>query len=140
VALHQRRLKLITFTLGVISFECQVKRWLLDPGIGDGERLFSFCPDGEDVEATDPEGTLELEFFSDWRSDGISDFLWNHSGETAAFQLDHHPDIPAEHVRWAGSVKLKAPPAGGDIRTTEMTSITLQVIGDVVSGYTRVGS
>jgi hypothetical protein len=140
MSIHNRRLKLIEFSLGAIAFECQVKSWNLDPGISDGERLYSFCPDGADVEETDPEPTLELEFFSDWRSDGISDFLWSHSGEDATFTLNHHPDIAAEHVRWTGTVRLKAPPVGGEARATEMTSITLQVIGDVTDGYTRVGA
>lgn len=135
---HQRRLKLITFQLNATSFECQLRNWNLDPGIPDGDRQYTFCPDGAFIEETDPEGTLELEFFSDWQLNGISDFLWTNSGQEATFTIDHHPDIAAEHVQWSGKVLLKAPPVGGEVRTTEMTSITLQVIGDVVGGYVRV--
>lgn len=135
MSVHQRRLKLIEFAIGAVQFECQVESWTLDPGISDGDRRYSQCPDGEFIEDTDPEPTLELTFYSDWRSDGISDYLTAHSGEVAAFTLDHHPDIPAEHVTWAGNLMVKAPPVGGDARATEMTEITLQVIGQPV--YTR---
>lgn len=135
--LHNRRLKLINFTLDGDSFECQVKTWSLDPGESDGERLYSYCPDGQDVEETDPEPMLELTFFSDWRSGGISDFLWANRGAVVPFQLDHHPDIPGEHVRWTGTVQLKAPAVGGDARTTEESEVSLMVIGTPV--YTRVG-
>jgi hypothetical protein len=133
--LHQRRLKLIEFTVDGISFECQVQSWTLDPGFEDGDRLYSYCPDGVSVEETDPDPTLELKFYSDWRSNGISDFLWQHAGETVDFVLDHHPDVPAEHVTWTGQVYLKPGPAGGDVRTTEMTEVTLQCVDIPV--YTR---
>jgi hypothetical protein len=32
-------------------------------------------------------------------------------------------------VQWSGQVKLKAPNAGGEARTTEMTEVTLQIVG-----------
>jgi hypothetical protein len=137
MTIHQRRLKQITLDIGGDTFECQVKTWNLDPGIDDGDRIYSFCPTGEDVEETDPDPTLDLTFFADWRASGISDYLWAHSGEAAAFTLDHHPDIVGEHVRWTGTVKLKAPAVGGEARETEMTEITLQCLGMPV--YTRVG-
>lgn len=128
MSIHQRRLKLIQFTLGGEAFECQVRTWNLDPGEEDGERIYTYCPDGEDVEETDTDPSLSLTFFSDWRSGGVSDYLWTHRGQKVAFQLDHHPDIPGEHVRWTGTVKIKAPAVGGDARTTEVSEITLQVI------------
>lgn len=138
MAVHHRRLKLINFQLGTDSFECQVNTWNLDPGIDDGDRQFTFCPDGEFIEDTEPEATLELKFFSDWRSGGISDFLWSHNGEEADFVLDHHPDIPGEHVRWTGKVLIKPGPVGGDPRTTEVTEVTLQCVGLPV--YERVAA
>lgn len=136
MTIHQRRIKLIEFTLDGVSFECGLKSWKIDLGEEDGDRIYSMCPDGEDVEETDPDPTLDLTWWSDWRSNGISDFLWTNRGQTVAFQLDHHPDIPTEHVRWTGNVKLKAPPAGGEARETEMTEITLQIIGTPT--YARV--
>lgn len=141
MSVHQTRLKIIQFTIGGNSFECQVNSWKLDPGTNDGDRQYTFCPDGVFVEETDDEPTLELKFFSDWRSAGISDYLWANPNVVAAFVLDHHPDIVGEHVRWSGSVLVKPAPVGGDARDTEMTEITLQVIGTLGNGltYARIG-
>ena len=136
-ATHNRKLKLINFAIDSVSFECQVQTWNLANNTEDGEKFYAFCPDGEFREDAEPDYALELTFYADWRSDGISDFLTAHDQETVDFTLDHHPDIPEEHVRWTGQVKLKAPNVGGDARTTEMTEATLQVIG--MPEYTRVG-
>lgn len=129
MTVHNRKVKIITFTLDGISFECQVQTWSMANNTEDGERFYSQCPDGEFREDAEPDYALELTFYSDWRSDGISDFLTVHDQETVAFELHHHPDIAAEHVSWEGDIKLKAPNAGGEARTTEMTEVTLQVVG-----------
>ncbi|MBN6037475.1 hypothetical protein [Amycolatopsis sp. 195334CR] len=129
MGIHQKRLKVIEFTIDGTSFECQVNTWNLDPGIEDGDRLYSFCPDGEAVEETDPEPTLEIKFFSDWRSNGISAYLWEHNGETAEFELNHHPNVPGEHVKWTGELIIKPGPAGGEVRETEFTEVTFQCVG-----------
>ena len=133
---HNRKLKLIEFSLDGERFECQVNKWNIANNTEDGEKFYVFCPDGEFREEAEPDYALELTFFADWRSDGVSDFLTANDQQTVAFQLDHHPDIVGEHVRWAGSVKLKAPNVGGDARTTEMTETTLQIIGKPV--YTHL--
>lgn len=135
---HSRQLKLIEFTLDGTSYECQINSWTLDPGIPDGDIVYTYCPDGATVEDGTPAPSLAFVFLSDWREDGISDFLSANSGSDAAFVLDHHPDIVAEHVRWTGTVRLKAPPVGGEARSGERTEITLQCIGDPV--YARVGA
>jgi hypothetical protein len=137
---HQRRLKLINFTIGGESFECQIQSWTLDPGIEDGDRQYTYCstPGANTfVEETDPDPTLDITAFSDWRSGGFSDYLWDHNGEEAAFQLDHHPDIVGEHVRWTGTLMIKPGPVGGEARTTEITEVTLQIVGEPV--YSRIG-
>ncbi|MEC3975089.1 hypothetical protein [Amycolatopsis sp. H20-H5] len=123
-------------TIGGTSFECQLNSWNLDPGTDDGDRQYTFCPDGTFIEETDDEPTLELKFFSDWRSAGISDFLWSNPNVVASFLLDHHPEIVGEHVRFTGQVLIKPAPVGGDARDTEMTEITLQVIGTLGNGLT----
>jgi hypothetical protein len=133
---HNRRLKLINFSIGLIQFECQIRTWMLDPGIQDGDRQYTFCPDGQFVEETDDEPTLQLTAFSDWRSDGFSDFLWSNANTEADFVLDHHPDIVGEHVRWSGSVLVKPAPVGGDSRATEVSEVTLQIIGTLGAGLT----
>ncbi|MEV7263973.1 hypothetical protein AB0N38_10520 [Micromonospora aurantiaca] len=134
---HHRKVKIIQFAIDAVQFECQVQTWNMANNTDDGERYYTQCPEGEFREEPEPDYALELTFFADWRSDGISDFLTVHDGERVAFQLDHHPDIPAEHVRWSGFLTIKAPSAGGEARTTEMTESTLQVEGK--PEYTRVG-
>lgn len=139
MTVHNRRLKMIQFTVGGESFECQIQSWNLDPGVQDGDRQYTFCTDTGNnsfVEETDDEPTLELKAFADWRSDGFSDYMWSHANQTVAFQLDHHPDIVGEHVRWTGSVLIKPPPVGGDARDTELSEVTLQVIGSLGNGLT----
>jgi hypothetical protein len=135
---HNRQLKLIEFTLEDVNYECQIVSWQFDPGIPDSTRVETFCPDGVVLEEGTAAPTLQFTFLSDWTEDGISDFLTAHSGEDADFVLDHHPDIPTEHVRWTGSARLKAPPVGGEKNAGERTAITLQCLTTPV--YTRVGA
>ena len=126
---NHRKLKIITFSLGGSSWECQVQKWQILNNSDDGEKMYAFCPDGEFREDAEPDWMLELTFYSDWRSGGVSDYLTVNDQQTVLFQLDHYPDIPAEHVRWNGSTKIKAPSVGGDARTTEMTEVSLPIIG-----------
>lgn len=137
---HSQKLKFITFTLNGTQFQCQVSEWQLVNNTDDGEKLYSFCgppeDDGEFREEAEPDFALDLKFFSDWRSNGISDFLWANDQTDAAFVLDHHPTIVGEHVRWSGNVRIKAPTVGGPARTTEMTEVTLPVIGQPT--YARI--
>jgi hypothetical protein len=139
MAIHKRKMTLIEFSLGTdptdVAFECQVQSWSLNNNTEDGDKIYSLCPTGEDTEETDPDYTLDITAYADWRSDGFSDYLVQHDGETVAFRLDHHPDIPAEHVTWTGDLKVKAPNVGGEARETEMTEVTLVIIGTPT--YTR---
>jgi hypothetical protein len=132
---HNRKLKVITFTAGGIAFQTQVQTWNLANNTEDGEKIYSFAgpgPIGEDREETDPDYALEATFYADWRSDGVSDWATAHDGETVAFVLEHHPDIPEEHVTWSGDLIVKAPNVGGDARTTEMSEVTWPIIGKPV--------
>ncbi|MFI6759364.1 hypothetical protein ACIBF5_09510 [Micromonospora sp. NPDC050417] len=126
---HNRRLKQIEFTLGGEAFQCQVQNWNIANNTEDGERLFTQCPEGETREETDPDYALEVTFLADWRENGVSDYLVLNDGVWVEFQLDHHPDIPGEHVRWTGEVRIKAPNVGGDARTTEQTEVTMPIKG-----------
>ncbi|MBK1785134.1 hypothetical protein [Prauserella cavernicola] len=138
MSVHQRRLKLINFTVDGIAFECQIRSWTLDPGTQDGDRQYTYCSGSEEgdnsfIEETDDEPTLQLTAFSDWRSDGFSDFLWTHANQTVDFVLDHHPNLP-EGKRWRGRVQIKPGPVGGDARTTEITEVTLPIVGTLGDG------
>lgn len=126
---HHRRLKVITFELDSLEFQAQITSWQVVNNSEDGEKVYTFAIDGEFREEADDDYALELKFVSDWTADGISTYLTEHDKEDAAFTLDHHPNIPGEHVRWSGQCQIKAPTAGGDVRTTEMTEITMQVRG-----------
>lgn len=138
MTVQHRKIKTITFTLdadaeGVgtpVNFECQIRTWTLTPPQEDGETFFTQCPAGEFVEDAEPVWTLELGFFSDWQTDGISDFLMKHRGVEAPFVLAHHPDDAASHVTWTGVVKLKAPPIGGEARSTEQQTVTMRCVGE----------
>ncbi len=141
MTIHKRKMKLIEFSLGTdptdIAFECQIQSWTLNNNTEDGDKVYTLCPEGEDVEETDPDYTIDLTAFADWRSDGFSDYLWTHDGQTVDFKLDNHPDIVAEHVQWTGQVKIKAPSVGAEAREDEMTEVTLVVIGKPT--YSRPG-
>lgn len=133
---HNRKLKFVTFELDGTEYQVQLSNWTLENNSEDGEKFFVYAADGEFVEDSDPDYTLNMTFYSDWRSDGISDYLWQNDGATVAFTLDHHPDIALEHVQFSGDVKIKAPTVGGEVRTTEVTEVAFQVVGAVT--YTRV--
>ncbi|MBB4689825.1 hypothetical protein [Amycolatopsis jiangsuensis] len=130
MALTVRRLKVITLTIGGVSVECQLASWTLDPGVQDGDRIYTYCPDGTAVEETDSEPTLALTAYSKWVVGGFEDFLWTNRGTVAEFELNHHPDIEGEHVRWTGTLMVQPAPVGGDRGDSEQTEITFQVIGD----------
>ena len=133
---HHRKLKFIELEFEAERFECQLRAWRVLNNTEDGERFYVFCPDGEFFEDAEPLYALELAFFSDWRSGGVSDWLTEHDQETVGFRIDHHPDIPGEHVRRTGQLKIKAPSMGGEARATEITEITLPCVGKPT--YTRI--
>lgn len=132
---NHRKLKIITLDIGGSRFEAQCKSWKINNNSKPGSPVYTYAPDGAFVDETDPDYSLSLAFFADWRSGGVSDFITQHDGETMTFQLDHLPDIPAEHVRWTGSLQITAPTVGGDARTTEESDVEYSIIGKPV--YTR---
>ena len=127
---HNRKLKTLTLTIDGADYQAQVTSWKLTNGTDDPEVTYVFSPGDEFADEADPAWTLDLTFVSDWTLNGISTFLTEHAGEQVPFSIDHHPDIPTDHVRWEGQLKLKAPDVGGDVRTTETTEITLVVVGE----------
>ena len=133
---HSRKLKIVTFTLNGLAFQCQLNSWVIKNNTPNGTRFYTYCADGDFIEDGEPDYSLVLKFFADWTSNGISDYLTANDLQVAAFSLDHLPDIPGEHVRSAGNCKIMAPDLGGDVRTTERTEVTLPCIGKPV--YTRL--
>jgi len=130
VAAKARKLKTITLTIGGTSVEAQITTWNITNNTKDASVIYTFSPDGAVTDSPDPDWSLDLEFLQDWSVGGISDYMTVHDGENAAFQLDHLYDIVGEHVRWVGTVTLKAPGAGGDARSNETAKLKLIIVGE----------
>jgi hypothetical protein len=130
VTAHNRKLKILVLDIGGTEFQIQCRKAEVQNNTDDGEFFPTYDPDdGGFVEAADDSYALDLEFYADWRSNGISDYLWLQDGNTVTFSVTHNSDIPAETVSWTGEVLIKAPNALGDVRTTEVTATTLQIVG-----------
>ena len=131
---HHRKLKLITLEIDGEEYQCQITSWKINPpgNIGLGDKVKTFCEDGEFREDVDPDDwTVDLTWVTDWRAAGLNRVLWANQGTTVDFSLTNHPTTTGEAVLWAGEVILQAPAAGGDADTTEMSEITLTGVGDV---------
>ena len=62
--LHHRKIKVIVFDLGGTTFECQIENFQFVNNTPDGEKIYSMCPDGEDLEETDADWALTRELQS----------------------------------------------------------------------------
>lgn len=132
MTVHHRKIKMIQFSINTIEFNCQVQTWNVVNNTEMGDKQYAMCGGGSESEFREegePDYTLEMTVYADWRLDGISDFLTAHDGEIAEFTADWHPDIPGEHVRRTGRLYVKDPGMGGEARATETHEITLQIIG-----------
>lgn len=134
---HNRKIRNSQLLLDGQAFHSQCSNFVLDTGQGDAEQFHTIDPDSSFAEEAEAEPKLTLTLYSDWRSTGVTAWLWAHRGETLPFQLDHHVDIVGEHVRFSGSVQIKAPTVGGDARATETSEVEMTVVGDI--DYERIG-
>lgn len=139
-----RKLKVITLTVGGTNVEHQLKTWKLTNNTKTGDTTYVFGGNSLDptlpgsiVEDTDDDWTFDGQFLADWASGGISDFVFQHNGETVACVLDHHINEVGEHVRFSFSVKILASTVGGDANTTETTDVSWKIAGAPV--MTRIG-
>lgn len=132
MAAHNRRLDFITLDIEGTQYECQITQWeLTPPGNVVGDKVFTFCPDGEFREETDPEDwTLALTWATDWRTGGLNRVLLANQGLPIDFTLVNHPGVTGETVTWTGQVYGQAPVAGGEARSTEMSEVELIGVGD----------
>lgn len=135
---HQRRLKIMTLIIDGSAYDGQVNSFTLDPNAKAGNQQYTYSSAGEGqnsfYEETDDQWSLKLKFFSDWRDGEISDILSDpaNNKKVVDFQIDHHPDIVGEHIRWTGQMMILMPAIGGDTRTTESQDVTFPVIGEPV--------
>jgi hypothetical protein len=132
MTIHTRKLKHIVFELDGEAFEAQLQSWQIVDNTDDGDKIYSFGADGqnEDSEETNPDWSLALSFWSDWRLDGVSDWLWANKGRTVPFSITHNVDNAGEVVDFTGECKIKAPPVGGAARDTEKSDVTLPLTGE----------
>src|SRR5580765_5241884 len=129
---HNRKIRNSRISLDGNEFASQCDEFGLDPGIKGATQFHTIDPDSSFAEHAEPDPKLKLKFFSDWRSAGVTRWLWQHRGETVPFVLDHHIDIVGEHVRFSGQVQIVPPAVGGAARTTEKDEVELAVVGDIL--------
>lgn len=138
---HLRRIKTISFILDGVEYSTQITSWKVSTGDKVGDRVYTQSIAGEGhnstIEETDGTPTLDITFGADFRAAGISDKLWQHHNEIVEYSLDHHPDIPEEHIQFSGLVQLKAPDVGDDSRKTEIQETNMPIIGPIPA-YERV--
>ena len=129
---HRKR-KQITLSIDSVQYEVQVRNCIVLNNTEDGERQFTYGDGdggpGEFREEADPDYALEIEYFVDWSEDGISWALSQLDGQVVDFEFTDYPDVPAWTVTWSGQIKVKAPNAGGEVRATDMQTVTYPIIG-----------
>lgn len=130
---HNRRLDLITLEIEGVAYECQITEWHINPPDNVvGDKVWTFCPDGEFREEVDPaDWTLALNWVTDWRTAGLDRLLWANQGAVLDFTLVNHPSVTGEKVTWTGQVYGRAPNGGGAARTTEVSEAELIGVGDL---------
>jgi hypothetical protein len=122
-------------TVDGVDYSCQLTSFTFNPNAKAGNAHWTFCAAGEGnnmgYEETDDLWSLELKFDADWRVGGISDVLSDpaNNKRVVNFQVDHHPDIPGEHVQWNGQLMILAASIGGDVRVTESQDVVFPVLG-----------
>lgn len=137
MSIHANQLKYVSFDIGGTDFRAAIKTWRLVDNTDEPETIYSYGPDGqnEDTEEENPAWALELEFYSDWRTPtGLNHYLWTNAGTTVTYTIGHNLGSTGEDPEFSGEVKLKRTSVGGEVRTTEMTELTLPVVG--VPDYT----
>lgn len=135
---HNRKIKLSELELDGVDYAAQCTTILLvnntpDPEVRHthGGAAASFS------EESDPDWTLQLNFYNDYRSAGITRYLLMHDGEEVDFTHGHLADIVGEHIRGTGRVQIKAASFGGEARQTDAGDSNLRVVGKPT--FTPVG-
>lgn len=132
---HHRKLKNALLLIDSVEYQVQAKASGLSNNTDDPEIVYVLSDGDEFSEEVDPSFSFTATFLADWRAGGISDQLWLLDGQDVPFQLDLHPEVPAEHVRWTGVIHIKAPNVGGEARATEEFEVEFQCVGKPV--YSR---
>lgn len=137
MSIHRNQLKYVSLDIGGNEFRAAISTWRLVDNTEDPEKIYSYGADGqnEDTEEEVPDWALELTFFSDWRTPtGLNHYLWTNAGQVVTYTIGHHLGTTGEDPEFSGEVRLKRTPVGGQVRTTEVTELTLPIVG--VPDYT----
>lgn len=133
MSIHATTLKYVSIVIGGNEFRAQIRTWNLVDNTDDPDSIFTYGPDGqnEDTEEATPSWALELTFYSDWRTPtGLNHYLWSNHGQVAAFTIGHNLGVDGSDPEFTGEVKLKRTSVGGDVRTKEVTELTLPLVGE----------
>jgi len=133
VSIHAPTMKYVSLDIGGNEFRAQIKTWKLTDDTDDPDSIYTFGADGqnEDTEEPNPKWNLELEFYADWRAPtGLNHYLWSNPGQVAAYTIHHNLGTDGSDPVFSGEVKLKRTPVGGEVRTKELTELTLPVVGE----------
>jgi len=137
MSIHAPTLKYVSLDIGGNEFRAQITDWKLTDETDEGDSIFTYGPDGqnEDQEEGTDAWNLELKFFADYRTPtGLNHYLWTNAGQTAEYTIHHNLGTAGSDPVFSGEVKLKRPNVGGEVRTKELTELTLKVVG--VPDYT----
>jgi hypothetical protein len=133
VSIHATTLKYVSLDIGGNEFRAQIRTWRLTDDTDEPDKIHTFGPDGqnEDTEEATPSWNLELEFFSDWRTPtGLNHYCWSNHGTVAEFTIHHNLGTAGSDPVFTGEVKIKRTSVGGEVRTKEVTELTLPIVGE----------
>jgi hypothetical protein len=133
VSIHTTTLKYVSFDLDGNEFRAQLRTWNLNNNSDSPDKIYTYGADGqnEDSEEEVPDWELAMEFYADYRTPtGLNHWLWTNKGNTVDYTIHHNLGVTGEDPTFSGQVKIKAPSVGGEVRTKEVTSLTLAVVGE----------
>lgn len=133
---NNKRLKQLTLVINGVDYACQATDVNVVNNTPDGDKVFTFCADGEFREETDDDWALEVKWVSDWTAGGFNRILEANNGVTVPAIVTFHTDaLGTWSHRETGNVILKAPSKGGTVRTTDMSEQTFLFVGKPVTTY-----
>jgi hypothetical protein len=140
MAIEARRFKtaIVTFTSPALSdFSCQMMALNPANNTPDGDKFYTYCADGsgEGRESADPDWSVTLRGKHDWTPGGISRYLHAQDGEEIELSITFDNAVAGWERTWVGTVTVKSPGDGGDVRSPQEFEVTYQYIGAPVLSY-----
>lgn len=133
MTINSEKLISLTCTLDGTDYSFQLTTAQVVNNTPDGDRVFTYAASGvnEFREVPDSAWSIALKWVSDWKTAGLNRFLAANDGTTQTLAINYSPGGGAGTYdrTWTGSVVLKQPSDGGDVRTTSMSEATWNFIG-----------